>query len=155
MANNINYPVRYVILGLREKHIIRNVTSSEVYYDEEYAYVVVKALVVNEIKTYNPKGGFATSYDVVPEWKQDEYNIEPKFNLYGRCYNTVNVECDRVFTDVESAKRYCKELNNSFLAEKLLNCNPEVISTKKAALKEKMAEAEKLQNEYLKVSKKR
>lgn len=155
MENNIKYPVRYVILGLRDKHKAKNLIAVEEYYGDEYAYVVVKALVINEIKTYDVYGGYTTSYDVVPEWKQDEYGITPKYNLYGRCYNTVNVESEKVFHELDRAKRYCRELNIELLDEKLKDCNPEIASFKKIMLKEKMLEAENLQNEQLNISKKR
>ena len=137
MSNNIKYPVKYVILSLKDKRMVKTLKNTEEYYDDIFAYVVVKALVINEIKTYNQNGGYTTSYDVVPEWKQDEYNIEPKYNLYGRCYNTINVECDLAFHNLDDAKRCCRELNNSLLSEQLVNHNVEFISKRKLLLKEK------------------
>lgn len=144
------YPVRYVLLGIKEKYSTKTITGVEEYYGDVFAYTVARAYVINEIKTYSQKGGFTTSYDVVPEWTIDGEENEPKFNMYGRCYNTINVTSDLVYGDYEQAKSFCKKMNNTLMNEHLEKLSGEFLGEKKKEYKEKLLEIERIEKEHLK-----
>ena len=152
MADKLKYPVRYVALGLRKKEKVHNLTQQEEYYGDVYAYAVVKAWVINEIKTNNLDGGFSMSYDVVPEWTQEVDNNEPKFNMYGRCYNTINLTNEMVFHNADQAKAYCKKLNDSIMSKALVAYSGELLGEKKKQYKEVLSKVEAKEQEYLKAN---
>ena len=150
MTDYSKYPVKYIALGIKEIHELKGADGTEDCYGDVYAYAVVRAWVINEIKTYAPKGGYTTSYDVVPEWTQELEENYPKFNLYGRCYNTVNVDSSLVFHSADQAKKYCSRANKTLLEQKLENHSDEIASELKKEYKEKLQGLEKKEIEHLK-----
>ena len=146
MADKNKYPIKYVGIALKDTYKIRTLTHDEKYYGDPYAYVVARAWLISETKTYKVNGGYTMTYNVVPEWTQEIMNNEPKFNLYDSCYNTICV--DKIFNSYDEAKAYYVAYNNEILSQKLAKHNPEIISEMKKKYKEQLEDAYKLEKEH-------
>lgn len=102
--NDLNYPIKYAILGIEEQvGWLPGLHEMEREYDI-CGYIVSKVYVVGEFIKYNGDGSYKKFYQVVfPFTSIYERKIQvPSYNLNWDCHNYVNVS--EIFDNFDDAK---------------------------------------------------
>ena len=107
----LNYPIKYAVLGIEEQVGWVPGWHNE---EREYAicgYIVSKVYVVGELISYNCDDTYTKKYQVVFPFNYltDRERQIPKYNAYGKCYNSINVP--QIFDSIEEAKQFANQLN--------------------------------------------
>ncbi len=109
--NEINYPVKYAILGIKEQvGWTHGLHELEIEY-RVCGYIVSKVYLVGERIKYNSNGTSEKSYQVVfpyPEIMKMRREL-PSYDVNYQCWNYTNVL--QVFEDFEQAKEITNEKN--------------------------------------------
>lgn len=110
--NELNYPIKYAILGIEEQVGWQpGLHEMEREYDV-CGYIVSKVYVVGENIKYNRDGTYSKDYQVVFPFScmTDREKQTPKYNIYYQCYNSVSVS--QIFDDVDDAKSAANDKNS-------------------------------------------
>ena len=143
--NELNYPVKYAILGIEEQvGWIPGWHNMEREYDI-CGYIVSKVFVVSELIQYNHDGTHTKKYQVVfpfPSITDTKRQI-PIYNMYSQISNSVNVY--HVFDDFEEAKKLANELNKEIRSQ---SCFPKLFNQRMSYTERKLKGQEEFDKRF-------
>ena len=141
MKNELNYPIKYAVLGIKEQE------------DEIVAYIAEKVYVKNEKVEYFKDGTSKKKYQVVFPFKnRKDYKtggVTPEFTHYNQCYNSDII--DDLYDSYEEAKSISSTLNKKLREDSLVGIDrtikgwPEKIMSKQRIFDQKLAIYEDLE----------
>lgn len=141
MKNELNYPIKYAVLGIKEQE------------DEIVAYIAEKVYVISEKVEYFKDGTSKKKYQVVFPFKNGkDYKtggVTPEFTHYNQCYNSDII--DDLYDSYEEAKSISSTLNKKLREDSLVGIDrtikgwPEKIMSKQRIFDQKLAIYEDLE----------
>ena len=141
MKNELNYPIKYAVLGIKEQE------------DEIVAYIAEKVYVISEKVEYFKDGTSKKKYQVVFPFKnRKDYKtggVTPEFTHYNQCYNSDII--DDLYDSYEEAKSISSTLNKKLREDSLVGIDrtimgwPEKIMSKQRIFDQKLAIYEDLE----------
>lgn len=141
MKNELNYPIKYAVLGIKEQE------------DEIVAYIAEKVYVISEKVEYFKDGTSKKKYQVVFPFKnRKDYKtggVTPEFTHYNQCYNSDII--DDLYDSYEEAKSISSTLNKKLREDSLIGIDrtikgwPEKIMSKQRIFDQKLAIYEDLE----------
>ena len=141
MKNELNYPIKYAVLGIKEQE------------DEIVAYIAEKVYVISEKLEYFKDGTSKKKYQVVFPFKnRKDYKtggVTPEFTHYNQCYNSDII--DDLYDSYEEAKSISSTLNKKLREDSLVGIDrtikgwPEKIMSKQRIFDQKLAIYEDLE----------
>ena len=141
MKNELNYPIKYAVLGIKEQE------------DEIVAYIAEKVYVISEKVEYFKDGTSKKKYQVVFPFKnRKDYKtggVTPEFTHYNQCYNSDII--DVLYDSYEEAKSISSTLNKKLREDSLVGIDrtikgwPEKIMSKQRIFDQKLAIYEDLE----------